>query len=134
VCEERILSFLARSPKAALAKAKQVGRDAEFKDERDGAIIFFEFVGVMQLLDMATDDGEVWYEIVKEWPPASAGLAFIPPSAIWMRCERRPRKEPPLEGMVMSVTSNPRLQRTALRAAAEPPGRWAETADRCNER
>lgn len=81
VCEERIVTFPARSPKSALSKAKRIGRSEEFTDSRDGADIFFEFVGVLELMDVSIsyDEGEVWWELVERVQPSERRASLIPP-------------------------------------------------------
>jgi hypothetical protein len=42
VCEERIVTFSAKSAQFALSKAKKYGNDEEFKEDHDECIVFFE--------------------------------------------------------------------------------------------
>lgn len=78
LCEERIITFEARGPRHALQVARSNGRKAQFEmsspfwkncsisryvKQTDGDI-FFEFVGVMDLVELSTicESNEVWYE------------------------------------------------------------------------
>lgn len=81
VCEERIVTFAARSPKTALSKAKRIGTSEQFTDSRDGVSIFFEFVGVLQLMDVSLsyEEGEVWWELVERVQPSERRSSLIPP-------------------------------------------------------
>jgi uncharacterized protein DUF4288 len=66
LCEERIVTFDARSPNAALAKAKRLARSAGFKFRVvGGGRAFFESVGIMELMELGVEtvSGEVWWEI-----------------------------------------------------------------------
>lgn len=66
VCEERIILLRARGAKEALAKAKKYGAENEFTDHRPDRQVFFEFVGVIEMVDVMTDlnenPAEVWWE------------------------------------------------------------------------
>jgi hypothetical protein len=65
-CEERIILLEARSARLALAQAKREGRGAQYSYlNSDGNWVYFEFVGVMELLQLGPEcgEGEVWYEI-----------------------------------------------------------------------
>ena len=65
-CEERIIVFKSTSPLAALKKAKIRGKKAEFNYKNDdGNKVFFEFVGIQDLLELGleTQEDEVWYGI-----------------------------------------------------------------------
>lgn len=92
-CEERIVVVQARSADSALRKVKAYAKKAEFQGEAEaGNPIFFEFIGVMDLLELGVEAGakEVWYDIVTRKQPSERREVFIPPeshlSAI--RCER----------------------------------------------
>lgn len=67
VCEERIILLRARGAKAALAKAKRYGVESEFTDHGPDRQVFFEFVGVIEMVDVMTDlnenPAEVWLEL-----------------------------------------------------------------------
>jgi hypothetical protein len=82
LCEERIVSLEASGPAAALAKAKKTGRSGEH-DYRsaNGGHVFFEFLGIIELIEMPDDGGEVWYEFVERLDPEKRLGALLPPEA-----------------------------------------------------
>lgn len=96
VCEERIVTFEARSPRLALRTARAIGRKAQFtsrpsfykqasycassykKAAADVAYmrnatgrIHFEFVGVLDMVDLTDlcEANEVWYDIRRRRVP-----------------------------------------------------------------
>lgn len=95
-CEERIVTFEARSAKEALKIAKTKGRKSESYCKGDcchgdgcegdcgqgdgGEILLFEFVGVTDLLylDQTCGKDEVWYEIKKCLTPMERREKLIP--------------------------------------------------------
>ncbi|MEO9594278.1 DUF4288 domain-containing protein [Rhodopirellula bahusiensis] len=80
-CEERIVVFIARNATSALAKSKRKGRDSEHNYlNSDGNPVFFEFVGVMDLLKLGLecDPDEVWYDIRERLMPMERRDVFIP--------------------------------------------------------
>ncbi len=82
LCEERILHFRAGSGWEALALAKQKGGLAEHHYlNSDDDTIFFEFVGMMELLHLGTecDEDEVWYEITERLVPMERKDRLVPP-------------------------------------------------------
>lgn len=65
-CEERIILLDAASGKDALRMAKLAGKNEEHSYKNDeGNPVYFEFVGVKDLLDLGPEcrENEVWYEI-----------------------------------------------------------------------
>jgi|GEM_PF-983072 len=82
VCEERIVTFTAQSPKEALVKAKNYGKEEEFQEDEDSnnCIVCFEFVGVLELKDISLSfsEGEVWYEITEMVSPMERKSKLIP--------------------------------------------------------
>jgi hypothetical protein len=81
-CEERIILIEARRPNSALAAAKRIGRSAQFEYENsDGNKVFFEFIGVMDLLHLSQEceRDEVWYEIKEHLLPMERKDRLIPP-------------------------------------------------------
>lgn len=81
-CEERIINFTAGTARAALREAKRFGKKAEFDYKNsDGNPVFFEFVGVMDLLHLGSECGqnEVWYDIVERVKPMERRKLLIPP-------------------------------------------------------
>lgn len=82
LCEERIITFNAKSAKHALSIAKKKGRAAQF----DFKTIYktksyFEFIGVLELLclDYKCEEGEVWYEHRVMLGPMERKSKLIPP-------------------------------------------------------
>jgi len=81
-CEERIILVEARSASSALAKVKRKGKRAEFDyTNTDGNPVYFEFIGVMDLLHLGVEceADEVWYDIRKRMSPMERRDVFIPP-------------------------------------------------------
>lgn len=82
LCEERIVTFHAKSGRAALAAAKCKGKQSEHIYENDaGNRVYFEFVGILELLELgalfAAD--EVWYDIKERLLPMERRDKLIPP-------------------------------------------------------
>jgi hypothetical protein len=81
ICEERIVTFSATDGRAALREAKQRGRAAQHRYKNsDGKPVYFEFVGVMELLrlDPACDADEVWYDIIDRVRPMERRASILP--------------------------------------------------------
>jgi hypothetical protein len=82
LCEERIIVLDARSAKSALTKTKREGKRAEHHYQNaDGNTVYFEFVGVMDLLRLGVECGpkEVWYELCERLSPMERRDLLIPP-------------------------------------------------------
>src|SRR5437660_4713800 len=65
LCEDRIIVLRAIGARSALAKAQARGKAAEYHHPNaDGTPVFFEFVGVTDLLELGVECGsdEAWYE------------------------------------------------------------------------
>lgn len=80
LCEERIVIVPARSPSAALTKLKRRGADEEY-DYKDGsATIFFEFIGVTELVELgeSLESDEVWWEFREILRPKERKSHLIP--------------------------------------------------------
>lgn len=80
-CEERIVVVSARNAASALAKSKRKGCSSEHDCmNSDGNRVFFEFVGVMDLLKLGPecDPDEVWYDIRERLMPMERRDTFIP--------------------------------------------------------
>ena len=84
LCEERIVRFIARSSKDALAIAKRKGRAAQHNYRNsEGNKVHFEFVGVMDLLHLGVEceEDEVWYDITRRLTPMERKEKLIPADA-----------------------------------------------------
>jgi hypothetical protein len=84
LCEERIILINARNAKAALTAAKKRGSQGEHDYENSaGGRVFFEFVGVMDLLELGIEcsQGEVWYDIVERLEPKERRGQLVPKEA-----------------------------------------------------
>lgn len=99
LCEERIVTFHARTGRAALAAAKRKGKQAEHDYENDaGNRVYFEFVGIVDLLELGTEcaTDEVWYDIKERLLPMERRDKLIPPedqlSALLNEQSRRNRR------------------------------------------
>jgi len=82
VCEERIITFRARSAAEALERAKRRGRESRHAyTNSHGNPVDFEFIGVMELLrlDPVCAEDEVWYEIKQRLLPMERAERLIPP-------------------------------------------------------
>lgn len=80
VCEIRTVLIQSRDGDKALEKATRFGKEEEF-DYVDGARhVFFEFIGVKELLDLPTaaDPIEVWWDLVVLQRPRERRAALIP--------------------------------------------------------
>lgn len=80
-CEERIVVISSKNAISALRKVKAYGKHEEFKAESEaGNPIHFEFVGVMDLLELGAETGpeEVWYDIVTRKLPSERRSRLIP--------------------------------------------------------
>ncbi len=89
ICEEQIIKLEARSARRALNAAKRKGKAKQHTYHNShGHKVYFEFVGVMELLCLEPcDRDEVWYEIVEHVTPKERKSRWIPPEdeleAIW---------------------------------------------------
>jgi hypothetical protein len=80
-CEERIVVLKARTAQLALAAAKRRGRSGEHSyKNRDGNKVYFEFVGVMDLLHLGVEceKDEVWYNITTMKQPKERAKRILP--------------------------------------------------------
>lgn len=98
-CEERMVVLRARSARSALARARRRGNAAEFQQINPaGNKVFFEFVGVLDLLRLGPEceEDEVWYDIKVIKQPKERSKKMIPPerklNAIYWAGANKPRK------------------------------------------
>lgn len=83
-CEERIVVLRAATVREALAKAKRRGRKAQLDYLNSaGNRVYFEFVGVMDLLELGVecDEDEVWYDIVVRKQPMERAADLLAPES-----------------------------------------------------
>ena len=82
LCEERIVTFSAGSPRAALAKAKQIARRASHSYRVvGGGRVHFELVGIMELMELGVETvpGEVWWDLYHRKLPRQRRAKLVPP-------------------------------------------------------
>lgn len=81
LCEERIVLIRAPTARKALAAAKRRGKRAQHHYTNDsGNAVFFEFVGLMDLLHLGVecDEDEVWYTITQRKLPMERAATILP--------------------------------------------------------
>lgn len=84
ICEERIVHFESSTARAALADAKRYGRGEQHSyKNNNGGNVFFEFVGVQDLLEIGPECGpnEVWYDIIELLKPMERRRKLVPPDS-----------------------------------------------------
>jgi hypothetical protein len=81
LCEERIVTFEARSTRAALARAEAWGRRSTFEHRYTRAVARFQFLGVLDLMELGLEcePGEVWYELRRRVRPRERRSHLVPP-------------------------------------------------------
>ena len=82
LCEERIVTFGANSPRAALANAKQIARRASYSfPVVGGGRVNFELVGILELMELGVETvpGEVWWDLYHKRLPGRRRSSLIPP-------------------------------------------------------
>jgi len=80
VCEERIIVIQASSALEALRLVRQKGIDEEFSYYDNDIEVFFEFIGVMELIELGTflDEDEVWYHFIEKLRPMENKDKILP--------------------------------------------------------
>lgn len=80
VCEERIILLMAETPKLALKLVNEKGKEEEFSYNDNGIRVFFEFIGVLELIELAalTDPDEVWSILIEKIKPMENKNKIIP--------------------------------------------------------
>jgi len=99
LCEDRIIVLRAIGARSALAKAQARGKAAEYHHPNaDGTPVFFEFVGVTDLLELGVEceSDEVWYDIVQKVKPMERRRKLIP-APERLNAIARERSNKPLE-------------------------------------
>jgi hypothetical protein len=84
-CEERIILVKAGSAQLALKKAKREGIKGQCRYKNaDGNPVFFEFIGIMDLLHLGVEcgNGEVWYDMKERLLPSERKDKLIPPESM----------------------------------------------------
>jgi len=82
LCEERLVTFRARSTRDALAKAKRLGRQGEFTyREQGGGRGRFQFLGVLDLMELGVEAeaNEVWWDVYQRLEPSRRRAQLLPP-------------------------------------------------------
>jgi hypothetical protein len=99
--EERIVVFPARSARAALVKAKRLGREAELRYDSGHRL---RFVGILQLMELgvACGEEEVWWELRRRRRTKERAKALLLPSGISWRSVISP-PSPPADACVGPV-------------------------------
>ena len=80
VCEERIILFETNAAIKALSMAENRGRDEEFSYIDDGVEIRFEFIGIIELVELgqSLDSDEVWWRLYEKMEPMERRDKLIP--------------------------------------------------------
>ncbi len=80
LCEERIVTFGARSPRAALARAKAIGRRAQLRLDMEKGPSYLQFVGILQLMQLGleAEEHEVWWELSYKLLPRERRSRILP--------------------------------------------------------
>jgi hypothetical protein len=80
LCEERLVVFAARGPQQAWEKAMALGERAEFSHEIPRGVVYFEFVGLLGLESISTENssGEIYSELRDMVLPAERRAALLP--------------------------------------------------------
>lgn len=83
-CEKALFLIQARNAAEALRKANRIGKQKSFEFAEvarlPGGSMFFEFVGVLDLLELGIecDDNEMWYEMTRLRTPMERRGKLIP--------------------------------------------------------
>lgn len=80
ICEERIILVYAPNARAALARAKEYGKNDEIEYENtEGNRVRFRFVGVLDMIDSwGASPEEVWYTIRQYVRPMERRKSILP--------------------------------------------------------
>jgi hypothetical protein len=79
VCEERIIIIYAANPNEAVDIAKKRGKSEEFSYFDKGFEIFFEFIGITELIELISlEDDEVWWQLSEKVMPMEKRDKLIP--------------------------------------------------------
>jgi hypothetical protein len=80
VCEERIILFEENDSEVAYNKALERGREEETSYEDNGAEVFFEFIGIMEFIELgdSLEEDEVWWRMTEKLEPMENRNKLIP--------------------------------------------------------
>jgi hypothetical protein len=80
VCEERIILFEENDPIVAYNKALKRGREEGASYEDNGADVFFEFIGIMEFVELgeSLEKDEVWWRMTEKLEPMENRNKLIP--------------------------------------------------------
>jgi len=80
VCEERIVVINAKTANEAFQLAKDRGSSGEFSYSDKGSLIFFEFIGIVDLIELGVslEQDEVWWKFSEKVLPMERSNKLIP--------------------------------------------------------
>ena len=80
ICEERIYHIYAVSANKAYLRANQIGKDEEFSYQDGDKVISFEFIGIIDLIELSDldDNNIVWSRFVEKVFPMERKDKIIP--------------------------------------------------------
>jgi hypothetical protein len=87
LCEERIVTYRAASPRTAVAKAKSIGRAGQFRYRAVQGHVRFQFVGILQLMELGVESEphDVWWELSRRVRPMERRGRLLPPERdLWV--------------------------------------------------
>ena len=80
ICEERIYHINAISTNKAYLKANKIGKDEEFSYQDGDKFISFEFIGIVDLIELSNFDDKnlVWSRFVEKLYPMERKEKVVP--------------------------------------------------------
>ena len=80
ICEERIYNINTTSSEDAYLKANQIGKEEEFSYNDEEKLINFEFIGIVDLIELSDIDDEnlVWSRFQEKVNPMERKSKLIP--------------------------------------------------------
>jgi len=81
ICEEKIYHIISNSANEAYKKALSIGKDEEFNFKEKQKNIFYEFVGIIEMIELVELDEKnvVWSRFVEKLLPLERKAKIIPP-------------------------------------------------------
>jgi hypothetical protein len=81
LCEERIFAFYDRDEESAYKQSIRIGKDEEMIFNYASYTEFYEFVGVMQLVELSVSESrnEIWHRFREMITPKERRKKLIPP-------------------------------------------------------